>query len=140
MVDPSSSNDATTAPTPEDWDVHGSPDATLGGYFAEHERPPGFDGLDGQPYTVSMETEKTPDLRHPFEGFLVFPRWAETGVGVVGHVESPTLVKGKTRDEVLAGLGDLSLVQVKALLDDALRRRAELDHDDGGPGPPHPEG
>lgn len=120
--------------------VEPAPDGTLAGYFREHDRPPGFDGIDGQPYTVSLETERTPDLRSPIEGFLVFPRWAESGLGVVGHVESPTLTKGRTREEVLEKLGSLTLVQVKEILDLALRRRAELQHDDGGPGPPLQEG
>jgi hypothetical protein len=99
------------------------PDATLGGYFLEHGRPPGFDGADGQPYTVGLESEKTPNLAAPFEGYLVFPRWAATGLGVVGHVESPTLVSGKSREEVLERLGELSLRRVKALLDEDIERR-----------------
>jgi hypothetical protein len=110
---------------PERWDVHGSPDATLGGYFREHDRPPAFDGVDGEPYTVSLETEKTPDLRAPYEGYLVFPRWAATGLGVMGHVETPTLVRGRTHEEALEALGKLPLLQVKALLDEAIRRGAE---------------
>ncbi len=115
-------------PDPTDFspngDIHGSPDASLGGYFREHERPPAFQGADGEPYTVSPEAEKTPDLRAPWEGYLVFPRWASTGLGVLGHVETPTLVRGHSREEVLRALGQLPLVQVKLLLDDALRRSA----------------
>ena len=65
-------------------------DVTLGGYMRVHNRPPAFDGPDGHPYTVSLETEKTGDLRAPVAGFLVFPRWAENGVGIIGHVETPT--------------------------------------------------
>ena len=37
-------------------------DATLGGYFSVHDRPPAYDGPDGHPYTVSLEVEKTPNL------------------------------------------------------------------------------
>jgi len=106
-------------------DIHGSPDASLGGYFREHERPPAFEGTDGEPYTVSVETEKSPDLRAPWQGYLVFPRWASTGLGVVGHVETPTLVRGSSREEVLRALGQLPLVHVKVLLDAALERRSE---------------
>jgi hypothetical protein len=109
-------------PDLHDDDIHAGPDVTLGGYFREHRRPPGFEGPDGDPYTVSMEAEKTPDLRAPWEGYLVFPRWAATGVGVVGHVETATLVRARTRDEALAALGDLPLLRVKALLDDAVHR------------------
>ena len=74
-------------------------DATLGGYFRRHDRPPAFEGPDGHPYTVSLETEKTGNLRAPYQGYLVFPRWAETGVGIVGHVETPTLVLRAARSE-----------------------------------------
>lgn len=103
-------------------DIHAGPDATLGGYFREHKRPPAFEGPDGDPYTVSVETEKTPDLRTPWDGYLVFPRWAATGVGVVGHVETETLVRARTRDEAEARLGELPLVRVKRLLDEAVAR------------------
>lgn len=106
-------------------DIHGTPDASLAGYFREHERPPAFQGTDGEPYTVSVEAEKTPDLRAPWEGYLVFPRWASTGLGVLGHVETPTLVRARSRDEVIRALGQLPLVQVKLLLDEALRRQGE---------------
>ncbi len=104
-------------------DVHAGPDVTLGGYVREHRRPPGFEGPDGDPYTVSMEAEKTPDLRAPWEGYLVFLRWAGTGVGIVGHVETATVVRARTREEVLAALGALPLLRVKALLDEAVRTR-----------------
>jgi hypothetical protein len=108
-------------------DVHGSPDATLGGYFREHSRPPAFEGSDGEPYTVSPEAERTADLRAPWDGYLVFPRWAHTGLGVVGHVETDTLLRGRSRDDVLRALGELPLVHVRELLDRALDRA-----DDGG--------
>lgn len=106
-------------------DLHGSPDATLGGYIRTHDRPPAFEGVDGQPYTVSPEVEKTGQLPTPYEGYLVFPRWAETGLGVVGHVETPTLVVARTRDEAEGALGELPLVHLKALLDEAIRSRRE---------------
>ncbi len=116
----------TDAPPPAD---PGDPDeTTLGGYLRIHERPPAFEGTDGHPYTVSIEVEKTPDLRAPYEGFLVFPRWATTGVGIVGHLETPTLWQGTGRDEVLRQAGDTSLLRVKELLDEAIRRES---NDDG---------
>lgn len=98
-------------------------DATLGGYFRLHDRPPAFEGLDGHPYTVSPETERTGNLRAPYKGFLVFPRWAQTGVGIVGHLETPTLTEGPTAEAVEEELGRLGLPEVKALLDDAVERR-----------------
>ena len=118
---------------PADDDVHAGADVTLGGYFETHNRPPAFEGADGHPYTVSVEVEKTPNLRAPWVGFLVFPRWAATGVGITGHVETPILWEGTARDDVLAEAGETPLLRVKALLDEAIRRKA-------GDADPHPAG
>jgi len=104
-----------------------SPDSTLGGYFTTHHRPPAFEGLDGCPYSVSVEVEKTPNLVAPYSGYLVFPRWAETGLGVVGHVETPTLLEGRTREEVETGLTALTLTEVRSLLDEAVQKRRDGD-------------
>lgn len=102
-------------------------DATLGGYFRVHNRPPAYEGTDGHPYTVSVEVEKTADLRTPYSGYLVFPRWAQNGVGIVGHVESDTLESGRSREEVVAALGSRSLIEVQSLLEAAILRRAAED-------------
>ena len=96
-------------------------DTTLGGYFSVHDRPPAWEGSDGHPYTVSFETEKTADLSAPWEGYLVFPRWAQNGVGVVGHVETPTIVRDRSEDAVLEALGGLDLHDVKEFLETAIR-------------------
>ena len=111
---------------PADWDVHAVPDATLGGYMREHSRPPAFEGMDGEPYSVSPEVEKTPNLGAPYEGYLVFPRWAATGLGVMGHLDTPTLLAGESRDAVLEKLGEIPLLRVKGLLDDAIGQQAEV--------------
>ena len=95
-------------------------DLTLGGYLKEHSRPPAFEGVDGEPYTVSAEAEQTPNLRAPYEGYLVFPRWAVTGLGVVGHVETGTLERGPSREAVLEALRRLPLRRVKEILDVAI--------------------
>ncbi len=100
-------------------------DGTLGGYLAFHDRPPGFEGIDGHPYTVSPEVEKTPNLDAPFSGYLVFPRWADTGIGIVGHLETPLLCHGKSREEVSAHLEALTLPEVKNLLTQAIHRREQ---------------
>lgn len=110
---------------PADDDVHAGADVTLGGYFETHDRPPAFEGEDGHPYTVSVEVEKTANLKAPYVGFLVFPRWAATGVGIVGHVETPILWEGTARDDVLAEAGATPLLRVKGLLDEAIRRKAQ---------------
>lgn len=109
-------------------------DTTLGGYFRVHDRPPAFEGSDGHPYTVSVETERTGNLAAPYAGFLVFPRWAQTGVGIVGHVETATLVESKSEEEATDSMGRLTLHQVQDLLEDAIGRRGEREarEPDGG--------
>ena len=102
----------------------GEDDRTLGGYLEVHSRPPAFEACDGQPYTVSIETERTGDLKAPVAGYLVFPKWAETGLGIVGHVESPLLWHGTTRDEVVAQAGAVALGDVQRLLNEAVIARA----------------
>ncbi|MBM4182950.1 MAG: hypothetical protein FJ207_01860 [Gemmatimonadetes bacterium] len=97
-------------------------DSTLGGYFSVHDRPPAYTGPDGHPYTVSPETEKTANLRAPYAGYLVFPRWAQTGVGIVGHVESETLVECASHEEAIRRLGELTLLDVQRLLEEAIAR------------------
>jgi hypothetical protein len=104
---------------------HGDlPDSTLGGYLAVHNRPPAFAGVDSQPYTVSVEVEKRANLRVPWIAYLVFPCWAETGLGIVGHVETPVLWEGQARGEVEGLVGKTPLTRVKELLDEAIHRRA----------------
>jgi len=103
----------------------GAADATLGGYFAEHSRPPAFEGVDGLPYTVSIEIEKTGDLLKPFAGYLVFPRWAETGLGIIGHLETEILWEDRGSTEVREHAQALSLLAVQNLLTAAIQRNAE---------------
>ncbi len=95
-------------------------DATLGGYLDKHDRPPAFQGSDGHPYTVSLEVERTGDLREPYAGYLVFPRWAETGVGIVGHRETPTLCAGASEEGAMGELRAMTLHQVQDALEHAI--------------------
>ncbi len=108
-------------------------DTTLGGYFRVHDRPPAYEGTDGHPYTVSVEVEKTGNLKAPFAGYLVFPRWAQNGVGVIGHVETATLVECLTSEAATTELGTKTLREVQQLLEDAIRHRSEALVDDGTP-------
>ncbi len=105
-------------------------DHSLGGYFAVHDRPPAYEGTDGHPYTVSMEVQHTGNLRAPFSGYLVFPRWALTGVGIVGHVETGTLVEARTTEEAEERLQALPLHRVQELLEEAIARQRGLRSDD----------
>jgi hypothetical protein len=95
-------------------------DGTLGGYLQVHNRPPAYDGPDGHPYTVSIEVERTGNLVTPYLGYLVFPRWAQTGVGIVGHVETPPLVECKSQAEAEERLGTLTLLEVQEFLEAAV--------------------
>lgn len=98
----------------------GAEDATLGGYMSVHSRPPAFEGCDGQPYTVSIETERSGDMRAPIAGYLVFPRWASSGLGIVGHVESPLLWRGTSREAVTEEAGRATLQDVQRQLNEAI--------------------
>ena len=113
-------------PSPPSDEPSGAPaspeDSTLAGYLEVHDRPPAYAGSDGHPYTVSLEVEKTTNLRAPYAGYLVFPRWAQTGVGIVGHVETPTLCECASHDEAIDELGELTLLEVQQLLSEAIAR------------------
>ncbi|MDH3222934.1 MAG: hypothetical protein OEO23_04395 [Gemmatimonadota bacterium] len=104
-------------------------DRTLGGYIRVHKRPPAFEGCDGHPYTVSLETERTADLRAPVAGFLVFPRWARNGVGVIGHVESPLIWRGATGGAVEEAAGGTPLLRVQEILNEAIVAAASAERD-----------
>ena len=98
-------------------------DGTLGGYLESHGRPPAFRGRDGHPYTVSVEMEQVGDLDRPYAGFLVFPRFALSGIGVVGHVETPFLWRGASPEDIHRQAEALTLRELSELLEDALRKR-----------------
>lgn len=102
-----------------------APDLTLGGYIAEHDRPPAFEGSDGQPYTVAIEVEETGEDDAPFVAFLIFLRWAATGAGIMDHLESDDVAAGETAKAAEHAALDLSLYEIKAILDQAIARRRE---------------
>jgi hypothetical protein len=99
-------------------------DMTLGGYVAKHTRPPAFSGVDNQPYTVDVDVEPTGhDGARGHAAFLVFIRWAETGAGIMGHVESDDVAFGATAEEARLRALELTLYEVKAELDAAIERK-----------------
>jgi hypothetical protein len=102
------------------------PDTTFLGYLETHERVPAFEGCDGQPYTVDIDTEATGDPARPWAAFLVFVRWAETGAGIMGHVTSGDVAHGATEDEARTAALELSLYRLKEELDRAILHRREL--------------
>lgn len=102
------------------------PDLTFAGYVETHDRVPAFEGSDGQPYTVDIDSEETGDPARPWAAFLVFVRWAATGAGIMGHVTSGDVAFAKTEHEARAAALELTLYQLKRELDGAIARRDEL--------------
>lgn len=100
-------------------------EATLGAYIERHDRVPAFEGPDGMPYTVDIDVEEGDDPLRPWAAFFVFIRWAETGAGIMDHVESFDVAFGLTEELARAAALDLSLYEVKAELDQAIERRTQ---------------
>lgn len=96
-------------------------DFTLGGYMAAHGRAAAFGGSDGEAYSVAPFIDEEQDESGRFGAALLFVRWSTAGDRPVGHVETPILAWGKTPDEATERLKALSLYDVKAALDDAIK-------------------
>ena len=103
------------------------PDLTLGGYLREHGRPPAFEGCDGEPYSVAVAVDETGDPDYPFAAYFLFLRWAATGQGIMSHIESGDVARGRTEAEARDAALDLSLYEIKAELDAAIRRHSEAE-------------
>ncbi len=110
----------------QDSEPKAAADLTLGGYLKLHDRPPAFEGVDGQPYTVDVETEATNDPARPFAAFFVFIRWAATGAGIMEHAETQDVAYGGSADEARAAALDFTLYEVKTELDMAIERKRKL--------------
>ncbi|MFW6078902.1 MAG: hypothetical protein ACODAE_04730 [Gemmatimonadota bacterium] len=106
------------------------PDLTVIGYIAHHDRPPAFTGGDDQPYTVDVDVEETGEPIRPYAAYFVFVRWAQTGAGIMGHVESEDVAYGETEEEAKRAALEISLYEVKAELDAAIERRRRLVEED----------
>ena len=101
-------------------------DLTLGGYIEKHSRVPAFEGVDGQPYTVDVDVERDDeDPDAPYVAFYLFIRWAETGAGIMNHVESGDIARGTSEDDARRAAMELSLYEVRAELDAAITRRRQ---------------
>ena len=95
-------------------------EATLGGYIAVHQRPPAFEGVDGQPYSVEIVIDETGDAAAPVGAYLFFVRWSAQAVA--GHLETEYLARGVSEAAVRDALGRMPLLSVKATLDAVIRR------------------
>lgn len=102
----------------------GADDTTLGGYPAVHGRAPAFEGADGEPYTVAVETDPGGEPDEPWSAYLVFVRWSRNGTAVMGHLETGDLARAPTEGEARAALEGWKLSRVKQVLDDTIRERA----------------
>ena len=94
-------------------------DATLGGYWHEHKRPPAFKGPDGDSYTVEIITEqRDADDEVAWCAYLFFLQWS--GNQPVGHVESAYLSRAETAETAQSEVEQLTLHAVKEILDKLL--------------------
>ncbi len=103
------------------------PDLTLGGYLREHGRPPAFEGSDGEPYSVDVAVDETGDPDFPYAAYVLFIRWAATGQGIMSHIESGDVARGRTEAEARDAALELSLYEIKAELDATIARRGEAE-------------
>jgi hypothetical protein len=101
-------------------------DVTLGGYFAVHQRPPAFEGMDGAAYSVALYVDETPGPDGRYGGALLFVRWNPAGDQPDGHLETECVSFGSSIPEVEEAMRALTLHQVKDLLDGAILRSRDL--------------
>src|SRR5690606_22402709 len=85
-------------------------------------RAAAFEGSDGEPYTVAIETEPAEDGSR-WAGYLVFLRWSQTGSAVMGHLETGDLASGQSEAEARSLLEALPLQRVREILNDEIARR-----------------
>jgi len=97
-------------------------DATLGGYFDRHDRPPAFEGSDGRAYSVAWYVDDAAGPDGRYGAALLFVRWTAEGDHPEGHLESDYLAYGATPGEAEVALRALSLWDVKDQLEAAIRR------------------
>lgn len=93
---------------------------TLGGYMQKHDRAAAFGGSDGHAYSVAVYVDEEPDSRGRYGAALLFVRWAPAGDRPSGHLETETLVWGRTPEEAQSRLESLSLYDVKTALEEAI--------------------
>ncbi len=96
-------------------------DATLGGYLREHERPPGFEGCDGELYTVELLTDPLEGANEVRWGaYLFFLCWRDKSPA--GHIESDYLATCDTESKAREVVEKLTLQEIKSMLDHLTRK------------------
>ena len=91
----------------------------------KHDRAAAFTGSDGLPYSVGLWVDDVPDDRGRYGAALLFVRWSAGGDRPVGHVETECLAWGGTAAEAETRVKALSLYDVKAALDEAIRAQGD---------------
>jgi hypothetical protein len=91
----------------------------------KHDRAAAFTGSDGQPYSVGLWVDDEPDDRGRYGAALLFVRWSAGGDRPAGHVETECLAWGATAAEAEARVKALSLYDVKAALDEAIKAKED---------------
>ncbi len=102
------------------------PDASLGGYFEKHARPPAFEGSDGASYSAEVYIEENAVAGKKFAAALLFVRWSPDGNQPVGHLETDYLAFAEQRTNAKAALYELSLHDVKQHLERLIEQRKAL--------------
>ena len=96
---------------------------TVGGYMAVHDRPAAFEGADGFSYSVEILADEDRSDAKRWGAYLFFVRWARIGASAPeGHLESEVLARGSTEAEPRAGVGAMTLSDVKRVLDELIAR------------------
>ena len=103
-----------------------STDATLGGYLDLHERPPAFEGVDGQAYSVEIYVDNEPCDDGRFGAAILFVRWTAAGDSPAGHLETEFLAYGDSPSEAGSSLRSLTLHELKHQLDKLIAIKKEL--------------
>ena len=98
---------------------------TLGGYMAKHDRAAAFGGCDGHAYSCAIFSADEAGPSGRYGAALLFIRWDPAGEHPVGHVETEYLTWGASQEEAEERIRNLSLYDVKAILDEAIRARPE---------------
>ena len=96
--------------------------------MAVHARPAAFDGPDGMPYSVDILTDDTGSDGIRFGAYLIFLKWRRMGeAGIDAHLESDFLAFGDSPEAARAAIGQMTLREVKAKLDELVRARGGAD-------------
>jgi hypothetical protein len=102
---------------------------TIGGYMAVHSRPAAFEGKDGASYSVEIVSDESGRGDKPFAAYILFVRWREGDPVAAGHLETDYLAYADTEQEAITTVGALKLSEVRALLDDLVSKREEMERE-----------